>query len=286
MITGLCCCTAEENWATECPGTLPSPLAGCAAPKWRVWCYVYGMQGVQYGTGQVLDVSDGGCLDCFKGSCGLTALHQGMVDFADPYAEGECWTTQLLAEACAKFDAGKAVTPTSNGSHVIEWVNDYSGANITLDDQNDCVTILDVLRCRPFAGCPGSTQQGLFCEVIVEFRFSHDITAWSLNPGASGECEWTPYTITVNQVWTGTYQRRMLVGEYYAVGVYRLVRVVAPIAGWIYPGSNPNICTTTNCPPVQFPIDYCAANYASSVNYQGVGFPWTPPSTINVMRLC
>lgn len=282
----LCCCNDDNGpWATDCPETLPSPLPGCQAPKWRVAVYESSMKGVQYGTGQVLDTSDGGCLDCFKGSCSLSAVHQGMVDFADPYAEGECWTTDLLAQACEKFAAGQAVVPTNSGFHVLEWVNDFSPGNITLDDQDDCVMILAVLTCRPFAGCAGANQVGLFSEVIVEFRFRITFNAWSLNPDGFGECEWTQYQVTVDQSWTATYQRRMKVGEYYASGLYRLVRVRAPVNGWIYPGLDGRICTTTTCSPVYFPIDYCAA-YLGDINYQGVGFPWTPPATINLVRLC
>lgn len=286
MIRQCCCNATEPTWATDCPESLPAPLAGCPAPKWRVSAATTGMKGVQYGTGQVLDTSDGGCLDCFKGSCAVTALHEGMVDFADPYAEGDCWTTELLQQACEKFEDGRGTIPTNDGWHVIEWVNNFSLANITYDDQNDCVTILGVQTCRPFGGCIGSTQAGLFSEVTVEFRFAVDINAWSLNPDANGDCVWSQYVITVVQTWGCTYQRRMQVGEYYANGLYRLVRVGAPIGGWLYPGTDPKICTTTSCPPVYFPLEYCAANYDSGINYQGVPFPWTPPGTVSVVRLC
>lgn len=243
------------------------------------------MVGVQYGTGQVLAPSDGGCLDCFKGSCALTELHQGMVDFADGASEGECYTTELLQEACEKFDAGRATIPTNDGWHVIEWVNDFGPLNITYDDQSDCVRILGVQTCQAFHGCVGSTQPGLFSEVTVEFRFEVTFNAWSLNPDGNGDCAWSQYPISVVQTWGCTYQRRMQTGEYYADGLYRLVRVSAPLAtvGSAY---NPYLCSTNFCPTVSFPSEYCAANYDSLIDYQGVPFPWTPPGTVTVVRLC
>ena len=281
-----CCCTDNGNPATVCPESLPSPVAGCSTPKWRVSCSAAGMTGIQYGTGQHT-YSDGGCYDCQKGTCGLTALHEGSVDNPDPIAEGQCISSASITESCQKYAAGKAKVPMVDGHHVLEFINgDLSGSNITYEDQADCVYIEQINRCDTFRGCSTSTQTGIFSTVFVTFLFDHTYNGWSLNPNPvdGGECSWTQVPIHVQQSWTCTYQRRLMANQYVAQGTYKLVNVVAPIAGWVYDSDAG--CHDGYCEPRFFPNEHCASNYFSNVDYQGIGFPWQPPVYLTVIRIC
>ena len=281
-----CNCSPQSN-ATDCTASYPSPLAGCTKPKWRVSCYAYGMKGVVWGSGQH-GYSDGGCLDCFKGQCVLSTFNEGWVDAPDAYAEGQCIDANTISDMCAKYAQGAAVQPSYDGYHVIDFTDvPLEGSNVVYDDQSDVTYITSVVRCRDFDGCANSGQTGKFTTVTVSFEFTHTFNGWNYEPDPiTGNCEYTRYPSTFNQTWTAIYQRRLLTTEYLASGNYVLVRVIPPIggdSGTIYAG-----CLTSPCPfPYRvFPLEYCAPSYLADVDYQGNTFPWTPPKTLSLTRIC
>lgn len=279
------CCCAEVSYATDCNQSQPSPVSPCTFPKWRVSAFAYGMKAAQWGSGQHT-FSDGGCLDCQKGTCTLVAAHEGSVDVPDPYAEGDCITDESLAEMCQKYADGAATIPQYDGYHIIEFKNDtIDAANIISEDQSDVVYIASVQRCRSFDGCSNANQPGKFSTVTVDYVFYHVYNGWSLNL-TNGECVWTRPSFVISQTWRAIYQRRLLSSEYWASGKYKLVRVISPISGdssAFDPGCLVSACPT---PAPYYPLEYCSPGWGVNVDYQGFTFPWKPPDEVELVRIC
>jgi len=246
------------------------------------------MKAIWLGTGQHT-FSDAGCLSCQVGTCVISAAHEGSVDFPDPYAESQCATSQSISEGCQKYADGAARIPQYDGYHIIEFKNDtIDSTNIISDDQSDVVYIDSVSRCRPFDGCSNANQPGKFSTVRVYYRFYHVYNGWSLNPNPQNpdECIWTTTSHVIEQQWYAIYQRRLLASEYWASGFYKLVRVIPAIAG--DSGAMNVGCVDPPCsyPYTFYPLEYCSPGWGQDVDYQGFTFPWKPPDSVELVRVC
>jgi hypothetical protein len=247
------------------------------------------MKAAQLGSGQQTVSDLGVCLPCQTGICEVVAAHEGSVDFPDPAAEGQCLTSSLIAQGCLKYDEGAARIPQYDGYNVITFKNDsLDNLNVISDDQSDVVYITIVTRCGAFDGCANANQAGKFSSVRVEYRFYHVYNGWSLNPDPANpdECIWTTQSHVIEQIWTAIYQRRLTTNEYWASGDYKLVRVIPPIQGHI--GLLDAGCVDPACPsPGPFyPLQYCSSGWGQNVDYQGFVFPWYPPDSVELVRVC
>jgi len=284
-----CCCN------TEPPGG-PLPCQPCPeSPKeWTLYVTATGIINDSAGSGLLWPCLDFRYPSCaLVGSCGRQTYRRkavGNTDFMGTFCESEICES-IIDEAA----------PTASGSHLMQWdwcpgtdrpdcdfVRSVGECGANIEDTQDGAVNIDGIYPNAhwnFTTCtrdyPAENDD---CVTLIEVTYTYNdsflVTRWDTLGDAciSDEFTFSPTTASTGGYsfveWRCVYGRRVGTGQYFAEGLYQLLRCEYPAAYRTYVQPADDVCIINGGVA-------CATAWGSSPN---IPTTWQPPSNVTLTR--
>ena len=287
MIKRRCCCGGTEPGGISCP-ECPEPVFPCVCPVYEIERISVFTEGDSAGSGQLYWPTFR-IKDCMRGDCGRT-----------PYRRKSVSPSNQVGQDCQPADYDQCVCENlinmdgpGNGGDFY-WKGSVCPFNIPCPDgeleYEGAISLPDFwlfpqVFWNPATCGWGPSPPGVpnDCRSLVKLEYTYNDTYAGYRGVRciDGECEVSgTFSLSVQQVWTCYYSRRVQPNQFMATGTYRLVRCDYPAAiDTLGPGTGN---TLTSCSIAGGTV--CSGDGLATVGK--IPTIWQPPGSIFVRRLC